>query len=278
MRILDEDFALANGVRAPKIGLGTWQIPEGAAAYDAVLFALRHGYRHVDTARAYGNEASVGRAVRDCGIARDRVFVTSKLPAEIKSHDGALASFDQTMAALGLESLDLYLVHAPWPWHEKGADYRPQNRDVWRAMEKIYRSGRCRAVGVSNFNVSDLMNVLEICEVAPMVNQIRMFVGHPQEEVVAFCRRENILVEAYSPFATGGLLGDERIAAVARKYGATVPRICVRYLLQKETLPLPKSTHPEFIAENADVDFAIDAEDMKRLDGPTSTGRAGGGA
>jgi len=267
MSVLDDHFELANGVRIPSLGFGTWQIPDGAAAHDATRFALQHGYRHVDTARAYGNEASVGRAVRESGLARDSVFVTSKLPAEIKTAEGAQEAFEQTMRALELEQLDLYLIHAPWPWNEMGKDCRAGNRAVWKVMEGLYASGRCRAIGVSNFNVADLTDLLQVATVTPHANQIRFHVGHTQEDVVQFCREREILVEAYSPLATGRLLGNADIAAIARAYDVSLPRLCIRYALQRGTLQLPKSTHPEFIRENAAIDFVITDADMARLDG-----------
>ncbi len=271
MTALDESSELANGVPIPRIGFGTWQIPDGEPAHRAVLFALRNGYRHVDTARAYGNEASVGRALRDSGLARGSVFVTSKLPAEVKSGEGAQEAFEQTMSALALEQLDLYLIHAPWPWSEIGKDCRAGNRAVWKIMEGLYTSGRCRAIGVSNFSVADLADLMAACAITPHVNQIRFHVGHTQEDVLRFCRERNILVEAYSPLGTGRLLTNAQIAGIARKYDVSVPRLCIRYALQRGTVPLPKSTHPEFILQNADVDFAIATDDMAYLDGLEDT-------
>jgi len=227
---------------------------------------LRLGYRHVDTARAYGNEASVGRAVRDSGLPRGEVFVTSKIPAQIKTADGARQAFEQSMEALGVGPLDLLLIHAPWPWSEIGKDCRAGNRAVWKVMEGLYADGLCRAIGVSNFNVADLTDLLEASEVRPHANQIRFHVGHTQEDVTRFCQERNILVEAYSPLHTGRLLGDPRLEAMARRYGVTLPQLCIRYTLERGTVTLPKSTHPEFILANAAVDFAITAEDLVELD------------
>jgi len=261
-----EDFTLANGVQLPKIGFGTWQIPD-VAAYDAVSSALLSGYRHIDTARVYGNEASVGRAVRDSGIPREEIFVASKLPAEIKDHDEALTSFDTTMASLGIDYVDLYLIHAPWPWHAIGQDCSEGNRAAWKALEQIHESGRARAIGVSNFNVSELNVILDQCSIKPMVNQIRFFIGNAQRATLEFCRRENIQVTGYSPLATGKILDDEDILAVAKRYGRSVAQICIRYVLQKDVAPLPKSTNPARIKENADVDFEISGADMTLLDG-----------
>ena len=271
MKILDEYYILKNGVKVPKIGLGTYQMPNGKIAYNAILFALRNGYRHIDTARGYGNEPSVGNAVRDCEIKRKEIFVTSKLPPEIKTYEGALVSFDKTMEELGLDYLDLYLIHAPWPWDKIGEDFRLENSNVWKAMEEIYKSGRCRAIGVSNFEVSDLTALMESCKIKPMTNQIKFYIGHTQEKITNFCQQKNILVEGFSPLATGAILGNKTIAAMAMKYNSTVPKICLRYVLQREVLPLPKSTHPEYILQNADVDFEIETDDMKYLDSLKNT-------
>ena len=257
---------LATGATIPMLGFGTWQIPDGAPAYDATAAALRAGYRHVDSARAYGNEASVGRAVRDSGLSRDEVFVTSKLPAEIKDHRQVQASFDQTMRQLTLDYVDLYLIHAPWPWSEIGKDCTAQNKEVWAQMEAIHATGRARAIGVSNFNVADLGAILDGCTVKPMVNQIRWFVGHTQPDVVTFCKQHGIVVEAYSPLATGRILDDRRLATIAAHTGTSVAQLCIRYALQHDLVALPKSTHPTRIAENADMDFRISDEDMAVLD------------
>jgi diketogulonate reductase-like aldo/keto reductase len=271
MRILQDSFTLSNGVRIPKIGLGTWQIPDGEDTYCAVSFALANGYRHIDTAHAYANEASVGRAVRDSGIPSKEVFVTSKLPAEIKGYDEALASFEATMNELQLEYLDLYLIHAPWPWDQMGENYSSQNKTVWRAFETIYSSGRVRAIGVSNFEVADLAAILDGCEIKPMVNQIKFFIGNTQDEIVDFCRENDIQVEGFSPLATGAILDNADIVNMANRYGKSVSEICIRYVVQKGVVALPKSTQHARILQNTDVDFDISGEDMAYLEGLTNT-------
>jgi diketogulonate reductase-like aldo/keto reductase len=265
MSLLNETYTLYNGVKIPKIGFGTWQIGN-ADAYDAVSVALKTGYRHIDTAKAYGNEENVGKAVRDSKLNREDVFVTSKLPAEIKGYKVAHGSFEKTMQNLGFDTLDLFLIHAPWPWNDKGRDCTEGNIASWKAMEELYKQGKTRSIGVSNFSVKDITAILDNCEIVPMVNQIRLYIGHMQEELTAWCRKKNILLEAYSPFATGRILGNNSIEEVAKKYKVSVAQVCIRYLLQKEMLPLPKSTHVNRIAENADVGFTIREADMNILD------------
>lgn len=271
MTALQEEFTLSNGLRMPKIGFGTWQISDASEAYAATASALACGYRHIDTARVYGNEESVGRAIRDSAVPRSELFVTTKLPAEIKQPDEAMASFEETMAAIGLDHVDCYLIHAPWPWHDIGRDCAAGNKAIWTTLEAIYQTGRAKAIGVSNFNVADLEAILEGCSVPPMVNQIRYFIGHTQAPVVDFCLSKGIQVTAYSPLATGKIIHHPDIQAVAERHGKTVAQICIRYVIQKGIGPLPKSTHPQRIAENADVDFEIGSADMALLDGLRDT-------
>jgi diketogulonate reductase-like aldo/keto reductase len=266
MGILTDTFTLNTGAEIPQIGFGTWQTPDGDIAYRSVLSALSTGYRHIDTARAYGNEASVGRAVKDSGLARDEIFLTTKLPAEMKDANRVEETFQSSLRVLGVDYIDLYLIHAPWPWAEEGADYTHENIAIWHEMEKLYRSGRAKAVGVSNFTVHDLTAILDNGTVVPAANQIRWFIGYTEDEITSFCKSKGVLVEAYSPLATGRILSNPDLQKVAEKYDKTVAQISIRYCLQHDTLPLPKSTHDEYIAENADVDFEISAEDMASLD------------
>ena len=268
---MTDHFTLANDVQIPTIGLGPWQIPDGDAAYDAVAAALVAGYRHIDTARAYGNEASVGRAIADSGIPRTEIFLTTKLPAEVKSYDGAVASFEETVAALGMDHVDLYLIHAPWPWSAIGTDHRAGNAAVWRAMEEIHDAGRARAIGVSNFTVADLDALIGVSRLTPQVNQIKFHIGRTQPETTAYCQANGILVEAYSPLATGAILGNAEVLAVAERYGKSVAQLCLRYVLAKGALPLPKTTTPSRMRENLDLDFEISAGDLAHLDGLTDT-------
>jgi diketogulonate reductase-like aldo/keto reductase len=265
---------LPNGRPIPTIGFGTWLLEEGPECYDAVAEALRVGYRHIDTASGYDNEASVGRAVRDSGLPREEIFVTSKLRAEAKSYEMALTEFELTMERIGLDYLDLYLVHCPWrSWDPKDmADHLPaENREIWKAMEEFLASGRVKAIGVSNYSRGDFENLLPICEVKPMANQIQWFIGKDVADTVAICREHDMVVEAYSPFAHGLIVNHPEIAEIAEKYGASAPQLCIRYLLQHGAVVLPKATSPAHIRANAETDFVISDADMELLDAMRDT-------
>lgn len=262
----DHVFVLRNGVEVPEIGFGTWQIPN-EEAYESVTMALRSGYTHIDTAFDYQNEENVGKAIRDFDIERETVFVTSKLPSHIKDYDGTLEHFQKTMDNLGLEYLDLYLIHAPWPWSEIGKDCTEGNIQAWKAMESLFKEGKIRSIGVSNFSITDLQAIIDNCEIVPFVNQIPFYIGRDQKDLMLFCEQHGIMVEAYSPLATGDILNSPEIKAIANKYERTPAQICIKYCLQKNTLPLPKSTNEGRIIENFQMDFEISPEDMAVLDG-----------
>ena len=266
MTKLTDTFDIYNGVKIPKVAFGTWQIP-ASEARQAVEDAIKTGYRHIDTALAYQNEKEVGQAVRESGVKREDIFVTSKLPGGTKTYDGALADFETTMKNLDLDYLDLYLVHAPWPWDEIGSNYDKENTEVWRAMEEIYNSGRVKAIGVSNFNVHDLENVLKTATIKPMVDQIQYYIGFTEPKITEFAQNNDILVEAYSPLATGGLINNPDVKKIADKYGVSVPQLAIEFVIQNGVLPLPKAVHEEHIVANAKLDFTISDEDMKTLNG-----------
>ena len=270
--IKNEFYELYNGVKIPKVGFGTWQVKDGEEAYDSTLWAIEAGYRHIDTAHAYGNEESVGRAIKDSGLPREELFITTKLPSHIKTFDGTKEYFRESLTSLGLDYLDLYLIHAPWPWSNIGEDCTEGNIEAWRAMVELYNEGKVRAIGVSNFAVKDIVAVTEATGVKPMANQIRYFIGNRQDAITDYCQANGILVEAYSPLATGEITSHEKLAPIAEKYGVSIPRLCIRYCLEKNTLPLPKSVHKDRIEANIDLDFTIEKEDIDYLD---SIGRIG---
>lgn len=266
MKSLTDCYKLG-GVEIPCIGLGTWQTNEGDEVISAVLDALRLGYRHIDTAAAYGNERGVGEAVRRSGVPRGELFITSKLPNDMHGYDETLLSFEQSLERLGTDYLDLYLIH--WPNPKQYRDHwQRTSADTWRAFENLLSDGRVRAIGVSNFRRHHIDELLKTASVVPAVNQIRLCPGDTQEDVVACCREHGILPEAYSPFGTGEIFKVEKLRAMAEKYGRTVAQVCVRWSLQMGFLPLPKSVSAARIAENADVfGFELDAGDVAALSG-----------
>ena len=276
MKNLTDAFILKNGVRIPCVGFGTWQTPDGETAVQAVLAALADGYRHIDTAAVYGNEKSVGRAIAQAGVPREELFVTSKLWNDEHGYDSTLRAFDKTAADLGLDHLDLYLIHWPVPARFKD-EWQEKNAQTWRAFERLYREGRVRAIGISNFLPHHVEELKKTAEIMPMVNQIEYHPGLMQPEIVEYSQREGMLVEAYSPLGTGKMLGNEMLNKTAERYGKSAAQLCIRWALQNGVLPLPKSVTPARIAENAAVfDFEISAEDMAAInkmtdpDGPTN--------
>ena len=264
--ILEEKYTLSNGIEIPKLGLGTWFISDENAG-QAVKDAVKIGYRHIDTAQAYGNEKGVGAGVRTCGMNREDMFVTTKLAAEIKSYEAAVSSIDESLQRMGLDYADLMIIHSPQPWAKFGAEERflDGNREAWRALEEAYKAGKLRAIGLSNFKIPDIDNIFESCSVKPMVNQILAHVSNTPEELIHYSQKKGLLVEAYSPFGHGEILNNENIIGMAKKYGVSVPRLCIRYTLQLDLLPLPKTANPGHMRDNADVDFVISEEDMERL-------------
>lgn len=265
MKYLKEKVELANGTFMPKLGFGTWQIPNGDSAYNAVKEALEVGYIHIDTAYAYGNEESVGRAIKDSKINREKLFVTSKLASHVKDYDGALMQFRETLANLGLEYLDLYLIHAPWPWNEIGKDCREGNALVWKAMIELYNEGKIKAIGVSNFNKEDIQYIVSKTNFMPHVNQIQYHVGHNQDDTLKYCFDNDILVQAYSPLGTGRILNNEIIVEMAAKYKVTPAQLCIKYCLESKTIPLPKTVNKNRMIENSQVDFELSKADFKNL-------------
>lgn len=266
--ILKDSYTLPNGVSIPKLGLGTWMIPDDKAA-EAVREAVGFGYRHIDTAQAYQNEAGVGAGIRACGVPRDELFVTTKLAAEVKSYDAAVAAIDGSLEALGLDTIDLFLIHSPWPWAAFGSDdrYFEGNLAAWRAMEEAYEAGKLRSIGVSNFQRQDLDNLLSGGRIAPMVDQVLAHISNTPFDLIEFCAEHDILVEAYSPIAHGELLKNEAVAAMADRYGVSIPQLSIRYTLELGLLPLPKTANPDHMRYNAAVDFDISDEDMDTLKG-----------
>ncbi|MBE7043950.1 MAG: aldo/keto reductase [Ruminococcaceae bacterium] len=261
MKQLSDRIKLNNGYEIPCIGYGTWQTPDGDVAVSAVKCAIEAGYRHIDTAAIYGNEKSVGQAIAESDIDRRELFITSKLWNTERGYDKTLRAFEETMTKLGLEYLDLYLIH--WPANAKQFEnWDALNLDTWRAMIKLYQEGRIKTIGVSNFLPHHLKSLMET-DVVPAVNQIEYHPGYLQDEAVTFCKENGILIEAWSPIGAGALLEDATLVKLAEKYQRSVAQICIRWCLQNGTVPLPKSVTPSRIYENTKVfDFELSAEDV----------------
>jgi diketogulonate reductase-like aldo/keto reductase len=250
-----ESVKLADGNQLPLLGLGVWQVPEGRACVDAVRLALELGYRHIDTAQAYGNEASVGKALRDSGVPRDEVFITTKF--QPRRRKDPVAEAEQSLRKLGVDQVDLYLVH----WPQGGPVW------AWPGMERAQERGLARSIGVSNFGADDLEQVIAAGSVAPAVNQVNFSAVDYRRRLLDACLRQDIVLEAYSPLGTGRHLGNARVAEIAGRAGRTPAQVLLRWCLQHGVPVIPKSTHRERIEENARLfDFALSEEDMAALD------------
>ena len=260
-------LALSNGIVVPQLALGTWFIDDDKTA-EAVREALKIGYRHVDTAQAYANERGVGEGVRTAGIPREELFVTTKVAAEHKDYESAARSIDESLAAMGLDYLDMMIIHSPQPWVEVNQSddrYFEGNLEAWRALTDAYKAGKIRAIGVSNFQKEDIDNIWDNAEVKPMVNQVLCHISNTPLDLIDYCQSKGIVMEAYSPVAHGEALKNPKIAEMAAKYGVTIPQLCIRYDLQLGMITLPKTANPEHMKSNADVDFEISSEDMEAL-------------
>lgn len=267
LKELKEIKKLSNGVEIPVLALGTWLVDDDKAA-EAVKAAIQMGYRHVDTAQAYGNERGVGEGVRNCGVPREEIYVTSKVAAEHKTYEEAAASIDKTLAVMGLDYLDMMIIHSPQPWDKVNQcedRYVEGNRAAWRALEDAYKAGKLRAIGISNFLQEDIDSLWETAEIKPMVNQVLCHISNTPLELIDYCQKKGIVMEAYSPVAHGEALKNPQIAEMAEKYGVTIPQLCVRYDMQLGMVVLPKTANPEHMKENAAVDFVIADEDMEIL-------------
>ncbi len=265
MRSLTDTYTLTNGVKIPVIGFGTWQVESGREAVEAVKAALAAGYRHIDTAQGYGNEESVGRAVKASGIRREEVFITSKLVNRVRGYEETKAAIRESLAKLDTGYLDIFLVQWPVPADFKRS-WKEMNAASWRAMEELHEAGQIRALGVSNFQAKHIDELMRTAKIAPVVNQIRLCPGDTQDETVRFSREKGMLLEAYSPLGTGEIFNVPLMREMAEKYGRSIAQVAIRWSLQMGFLPLPKSVTPERIRENADVfGFEIAPEDVRRI-------------
>lgn len=271
-----KNYLLNNGVQIPVIGFGTWKAKDGEEAYQAVLTALEAGYRHIDTAAIYKNEESVGRAIKDSGVAREELFITTKLWNDNKTYEETKTALQQSLQRLDLDYIDLYLIHWPNPKPlRENNQWKKRNAEVWRAMEDLYKEGKIKAIGVSNFLVHHLEALLETARIVPAVNQIRLAPGVYQAEVVDYCQEKGILLEAWGPFGQGELFDNKQIKEIADKKGKTVAQLVLAWSLQEGFLPLPKSVTPTRIISNLDCfDIVLSQQELTVL--KNITGLEGG--
>lgn len=263
----NKKLKLNNGIEVPQLGLGTWFIDDKQVA-STIKEAVNLGYRHFDTAQAYGNEKGVGEGIRTCGVAREDLFVVSKVAAEHKTYQAAKESIDQTLETMELDYLDMMIIHSPQPWdkvNQSDDRYVEGNRAAWKALEDAYKEGKLKAIGVSNFKKEDIESLLEVCEIKPMVNQILLHISNTPVDLINYCNEQGIVVEAYSPIGHGEILNQPAIKEMADKYHVSVAQLCIRYTLQLGAISLPKTANPDHLKTNSDVDFVISDEDMEAL-------------
>ena len=261
-----DNLKLNNGNLIPTLAYGTWLI-DNKDACRCTLMAIEAGYRHIDTAQAYGNEEGVGEAIRKCGLKRNDIYLTTKVEAEHKDYESAKRSIDESLERLGTSYIDLILIHCPQPWAEFRGErrYFKENIEVWKALEDAYMEGKVKAIGVSNFLVDDLENILNNCRIKPMANQILLHICNSPMDVIKFCQENDIVVEAYSPIAHGAALNNPIIKEMADKYHVSVAQLCIKYTLQLDTVSIPKASSKAHIEDNMKLDFTISDEDMISL-------------
>ena len=261
------NIKLNNGKEIPRVGLGTWLI-DNDKVENVVKLAVSLGYRHIDTAQAYENEKGVGLGIKNCKVPREELFITTKIRAEHKNYEDAKKSIDESLNNLGLEYIDLMIIHAPQPWiefRETDNKYFKENIDVWKALEDAYKDGKVKAIGVSNFHNEDIQNILDNCEIKPMVNQVLSHIGQTPFDIINYCKNNNIVVEAYSPIAHGEAGRIEEVNKIAEKYNKSFAQICLKYQLQLGLVVLPKASSENHLKNNLDLDFEISNEDMELL-------------
>lgn len=269
MKNLKSTTTLHNGVEMPWLGLGVFQVKEGEEVVNSVKAAIEIGYRSIDTAAVYKNEEGVGKAIAESDVPREELFITTKVWNSDQGNEKTLAAFDESLAKLGLDYLDLYLIH--WPTPQQG-----KYIETWKALEKLYKDGRVRAIGVSNFHIHHLEDLIANCEIKPMVNQVEYHPRLAQTELLAFCKKNQIQLEAWSPLMQGGLLDNPTLVEIASKYNKSTAQVILRWDLQNGVVTIPKSIKPHRISENADVfDFELGQEDMNQINALNKDERIG---
>lgn len=266
-----KNIALYNGILMPEIGFGTWKAPTGEVTVEAVKAAIECGYTHINCAAIYGNEKEVGLGIKESNVDRKDLFITSKLWNDVRGYQETIDAFNQTLSDLQLDYLDLYLIHWPRPvkYHD---NYIEKNIESWKAMEDLYKQGKIKAIGVSNFKVHHMEEIIENCGIKPMVNQIEFHPSCLEKEIRDFCKKENIVVTGYSPLANGKVFECKELVEFSEKYGVSIAQLCIRYALQHDVIPLVKSVTKERIKANLNINFVISDEDMEKIDKITTCG------
>lgn len=265
------NLILLNGITIPEIGFGTWKAPTGKVTIEAVKTAIECGYTHIDCAAIYGNEKEVGLGIKESNADRKNLFITSKLWNDVRGYQETIDAFNQTLNDLQLDYLDLYLIHWPRPvkYHD---NYIEKNIESWKAMEDLYKQGKVRAIGVSNFKIHHMEEIMKNCEIKPMVNQIEFHPSCLEKEIRDFCKKENIIVTGYSPLANGKVFECKELVEFSEKYGVSIAQLCIKYALQHNVIPLVKSVTKERIKANLNLNFTITDKDMEKIDKITTCG------
>jgi len=279
MKDSEKKLTLSNGVEIPILGFGTYKIEDDKVAVNSVREAIKTGYRHIDTASFYKNEENVGNGIREglkhTGLKRKDIFVTTKVWNTEQGYENTLNAFSNSLQRLNMDYVDLYLIH--WPVTKDYADeWQSRIKETWKAMEKLYNEGKIRAIGVSNFLVHHLEELISGCEIEPMVNQIEFHSGHNQKETVEFCKKHEIVVEAWSPLGRGVILENEFLSEIAKRYNKTIAQICIRWIIQQDIVALPKSVTQKRIKSNFEIfDFELSREDMDKITNMEPAGYTG---
>jgi len=267
VKSIEDTTTLHNGVKMPWFGLGVYKMEEGKEVVESIKTAIDLGYRSIDTAALYLNEEGVGQAIKESSVPRDELFITTKVWNSDQGYDSTLAAFEESISKLGLDYIDLYLIH----WPVKG-----KYKDTWKALEKLYKDGRVRAIGVSNFQIYHLQDIFEDCEIKPMVNQVEYHPKLTQKELQTFCEQHHIQLEAWSPLMKGQVLSEEIIVQIAEKYQKTPAQVVLRWDLQNRVVTIPKSVTPTRIKQNAEIfDFELTVEEMQAIDQLNENKRTG---
>lgn len=267
-----EYTVLSNGVKMPNLAFGTFKVNEGDDI-QIILDAIEAGYRHFDTAAFYNTEEALGKAIKKSGLPREKFFVTTKVWKTCMGYEGAKKSFEESLKKLDMDYVDLFLIH--WPIPDEKSDWKKLDIETWKAFEEIYKEGKVKAIGVSNFLNHHMQNILDNCKVVPMVNQIEFHPGYIQKDVVDFDKEHGIVVEAWSPLGRERVFKDELLNELAEKYNKSVAQICLAFALQMDVVPLPKSSSIERMKQNMDIDFELKKEDFEKIVNMEETGWSG---